>query len=197
MLGWSDVKSSRGSCRHGLRLVSRGLILAIVLFFATTVDAQAYVDPNAAGLLFQILTPILAVVAAGWAALRLWSARWLGVIRTGLGGFSADRANKKVLTGGSLLLRLWRSLLTIAVSFSVVDCILFILSASAGWLTFLRPGEAMLSVAWHFAISMAEGSVLGTLATFLALPVLAIRSDARRDRAVQFIIAAALVLCLL
>ncbi len=82
-------------------------------------------------------------------------------------------------------------------TFSVLDCIFYVLSTSDGWLTFLRPGEAALSVAWHFAISIAEGCVLGTLATLLVLPVLAIRSDVRRGRAVQFIIAVALVGCFL
>ena len=173
--------------------MSRGLILAVIAYLCTTSDAQAYVDPNAAGLLFQILTPILAVIAAGWAALRLWSERWLGVIRASFGESSAAGNHGEKASRRSLLWRLWGSLLTIAVTFSVLDCIFFILSASDGWLTFLRPGEVALSVAWHLAIGVAEGCVLGTLATLLVLPVLAIRSDVRRSRAVQLIIAAALV----
>lgn len=39
--------------------------------------AYAYIDPNASGLLFQILTPILGAVALGWFTLRQWFARHL------------------------------------------------------------------------------------------------------------------------
>jgi arylsulfatase A-like enzyme len=197
MLDSGRVGESVNSSKGGVGIASRGLVLAVIAYLGMMADAQAYVDPNAAGLLFQILMPILAVIAAGWAALRLWSVRWFGVIRAGFGEFWEVRAHGNVLTRRSLLWRLWGSLLTIAVTFSVLDCIIYILSASDGWLTFLRPGEAALSIAWHFAISIAEGCVLGTLATLLALPVLAIRSEVRRGRAVQFIIAVALVGCFL
>ncbi len=91
MLDSGKVGESVSSGKRGLRIASRGLILAVIVYFGMTADAQAYVDPNAAGLLFQILTPILAVIAAGWAALRLWSVRWFGVIRAGFGEFWAVR----------------------------------------------------------------------------------------------------------
>jgi arylsulfatase A-like enzyme len=197
MLDSGKVGESLSSGKRGLWIASRWLVSTVIVYLGTTADAQAYVDPNAAGLLFQILTPILAVIAAAWAALRLWSVQWFGVIRAGFGGFSAVKTDGEVLTRRFLMWRLWGSLLTIAVTFSVLDCIIYILSASDGWLTFLRPGEAALSVAWHFAISIAEGCVLGTFATLVVLPVFAIRSDVRRGRAVQLIIALALVGCFL
>lgn len=34
--------------------------------------AFAYIDPNAGGLLFQLLAPLLAAVVGGWLFLRRW-----------------------------------------------------------------------------------------------------------------------------
>lgn len=53
------------------------ICLAIALGLGTTLPAQAYVDPNAGGLLFQLLTPIVALTVAGLTfarrrLLRLW-----------------------------------------------------------------------------------------------------------------------------
>ena len=193
MLNSGKVGESPKSGKRGLGIASCGLILAVIAYLGMTADAYAYVDPNAAGLLFQILTPILAVIAAGLAALRLWSVRWLGVIRSGFGRLSGRRIEGRLFTRRALLWRLWGSLVTIGVIFSVLDCLLFILSAVDGWFAFLRPWEALFSVAWHLGLAIAEGCVLGTLATSLALPVLAIRSDLRRAQWVRGIIAAALV----
>ena len=44
-------------------------------------DAMAYVDPNAAGLLFQFLFPVIAAIAGWWALFRdktaaLWNRLW-------------------------------------------------------------------------------------------------------------------------
>jgi hypothetical protein len=50
-------------------------LLALVSF---TAPAHAYADPNAGGLLFQLLTPFLALAAAGFAfARRQLSRAWL------------------------------------------------------------------------------------------------------------------------
>jgi len=43
-----------------------GAIAACLLLFGTVVPASAYVDPNGASLLFQILAPVLAAVASVW-----------------------------------------------------------------------------------------------------------------------------------
>jgi hypothetical protein len=47
----------------------RRMILLVGLF-AWVPQAHAYIDPNAGGLLFQLLFPLLAAVAAMWAAFR-------------------------------------------------------------------------------------------------------------------------------
>jgi hypothetical protein len=36
--------------------------------------AWAYIDPNAGGMLFQLLAPVLAAVVGGWLFLRRWVA---------------------------------------------------------------------------------------------------------------------------
>lgn len=36
--------------------------------------AHAYIDPNAGGWLFQLLTPVLTAVLGGWLVLRRWIA---------------------------------------------------------------------------------------------------------------------------
>lgn len=46
------------------------VVSAVVIFMVVSSPAQAYVDPNAGGLLFQILTPVLGVIAAAGVALR-------------------------------------------------------------------------------------------------------------------------------
>jgi hypothetical protein len=53
------------------------VFLAIGATLGLCMPAQAYVDPNAGGLLFQLLTPIIALMAAGMTfarrqLLRLW-----------------------------------------------------------------------------------------------------------------------------
>ena len=41
-----------------------------LIFFGITSPAFAYVDPNAGGMFFMILTPLLALIATGWVVLR-------------------------------------------------------------------------------------------------------------------------------
>ena len=59
--------------------VSATLALALLLFAPS---AQAYIDPNAGGMLFQLLAPLFAALVGGWlflrrtiasAARRLWA----------------------------------------------------------------------------------------------------------------------------
>ena len=52
---------------HPLRL-----LLFATLFLPAT--AWAYIDPNAGGMLFQLLAPLFAAVVGGWLFLRRWIA---------------------------------------------------------------------------------------------------------------------------
>lgn len=67
------------------------LLVIVVLFsgLTVTVPAYAYVDPNAGGLLFQLLTPLLALTAAGLTFARRQLARaWVmltGAVKSGYG----------------------------------------------------------------------------------------------------------------
>jgi hypothetical protein len=38
--------------------------------------AQAYIDPNAGGMLFQLLAPLFAALVGAWMFLRRWIAEW-------------------------------------------------------------------------------------------------------------------------
>ena len=44
---------------------------ALWLLFSS-VDAMAYLDPNAGGLIYQILLPVIVAVTAGWRYLKMW-----------------------------------------------------------------------------------------------------------------------------
>jgi hypothetical protein len=53
-------------------------LVALLLLISLTTPAYAYVDPNAGGPLFQLLTPLLALAAAGLTFARRQLARaWL------------------------------------------------------------------------------------------------------------------------
>jgi hypothetical protein len=54
-------------------LVTRALVLALVLA-ASALPAWAYIDPNAGGVLFQLLAPLFAAVVGGWLVARRWIA---------------------------------------------------------------------------------------------------------------------------
>lgn len=48
-------------------------LLALALLLSLSVDpAHAYIDPNAGGMLFQLLAPVMAAIVGGWLFLRRW-----------------------------------------------------------------------------------------------------------------------------
>jgi hypothetical protein len=54
----------------------RALIPAIatMLLLTHAIPAWAYIDPNAGGVLFQLLAPLFAAAVGGWLFLRRWIA---------------------------------------------------------------------------------------------------------------------------
>ena len=50
--------------------MARLVLLTIAALALTQGDAYAYIDPNAGGLLYQLLFPVLIAIAGAWAALR-------------------------------------------------------------------------------------------------------------------------------
>lgn len=46
-------------------MIKKGLI-AVLFLFGFMTPAQAYIDPNAGGLLFQIMAPVFAIIASLW-----------------------------------------------------------------------------------------------------------------------------------
>jgi hypothetical protein len=48
------------------------LLLLLMLWLSYSGSAQAYVDPNAGGMLFQLLAPVMAAIVGGWLFLRRW-----------------------------------------------------------------------------------------------------------------------------
>jgi len=66
---------------------SRAPVLTVLTcLLCMPVMAYAYVDPNAGGLLYQILFPVIVAIGAAWAGLRhhvsLWWSRWRGKSRS-------------------------------------------------------------------------------------------------------------------
>lgn len=51
----------------------RSLLLLLTLL-GVAAPAQAYIDPNAGGLLFQLLAPVFAAAVGAWLFLRRWIA---------------------------------------------------------------------------------------------------------------------------
>lgn len=49
-------------------------VLAILALLAWPGSAWAYIDPNAGGLLFQLLAPLFAAAVGAWLFLRRWIA---------------------------------------------------------------------------------------------------------------------------
>jgi hypothetical protein len=47
-------------------------LLLLMLWLSLCSPAQAYVDPNAGGMLFQLLAPVMAAIVGGWLFLRRW-----------------------------------------------------------------------------------------------------------------------------
>ena len=48
------------------------VLLTVVLLLWLPPSAWAYIDPNAGGMLFQLLAPLFAAVVGGWLFLRRW-----------------------------------------------------------------------------------------------------------------------------
>lgn len=67
MFSWSIDRSTR-AVRRG-RPAALPLLAVLVLLPA---PAFAYIDPNAGGMLFQLLAPLFAAVVGGWLFLRRW-----------------------------------------------------------------------------------------------------------------------------
>ena len=63
------------------RVTPIALLLVLILL---PMDCSAYVDPNAGGLLFQLLAPLLAAIAGGFMFLRRWIAQAFRRLRRAL-----------------------------------------------------------------------------------------------------------------
>jgi len=55
------------------RLLRQTLFILLALI-ASSGSAHAYIDPNAGGMLFQLLAPVFAALIGGWLFLRRWIA---------------------------------------------------------------------------------------------------------------------------
>jgi hypothetical protein len=53
---------------------AQDMVLVILLSLLLAPDAHAYIDPNAGGMLFQLLAPVFAAVVGAWLFLRRWIA---------------------------------------------------------------------------------------------------------------------------
>lgn len=53
------------------------LVAVLVVLWLQPDTAMAYIDPNAGGMLFQLLAPVFAAVVGGWLFLRRWIAATL------------------------------------------------------------------------------------------------------------------------
>jgi hypothetical protein len=50
------------------------LLVALLVLLSQPLPAWAYIDPNAGGMLFQLLAPLFAAIVGGWLFLRRWIA---------------------------------------------------------------------------------------------------------------------------
>lgn len=56
---------------------ARFVTLVLLCLLITMSPAYAYIDPNAGGMLFQLLAPLFAAVVGAWLFLRRWIAMHL------------------------------------------------------------------------------------------------------------------------
>jgi hypothetical protein len=72
------MQETTSATRHRLGLsrdfggIHKGL--ALLVLSTLPASAFAYIDPNAGGMLFQILMPVFAAIAGAWLFLRRWIA---------------------------------------------------------------------------------------------------------------------------
>lgn len=71
----TSTHPSRSATRPIRRSQQLIAVFMLMAFFAN--DANAYIDPNTGGLLYQILLPLIVAVTAGWRHLRLVVTRLL------------------------------------------------------------------------------------------------------------------------
>lgn len=64
-------------------------VLLLAIFLVCTGPAHAYIDPNAGGLLFQLLAPVFAALVGAWLFLRRWIAEHCRRLWRRLSGRSA------------------------------------------------------------------------------------------------------------
>lgn len=55
-----------------LKNLTRRLPLLALLILGFSEPAFAYIDPNAGGMLFQLLAPVFAAIVGAWLFLRRW-----------------------------------------------------------------------------------------------------------------------------
>ena len=65
---------------HSNTLRFASIALALLLS-GLPLDALAYIDPNAGGLLYQILFPVIVAIGAAWAGLRHKIVDWWSRLR--------------------------------------------------------------------------------------------------------------------
>lgn len=59
----------------GMKSLLLPFAIAICLTLVSP-SAHAYIDPNAGGLLFQLLAPVFAALVGAWLFLRQWISAW-------------------------------------------------------------------------------------------------------------------------
>ena len=70
-------------------------LVVIGVFAALPAPAWAYVDPNAGGLLYQILFPLIVAIGAAWAGLRYRIGSWWARLRGRPPAASASRSPRE------------------------------------------------------------------------------------------------------
>ena len=68
------LRADRITCANAMPRLLRHTLLVLIALIASSGPAQAYIDPNAGGMLFQLLAPVLAALIGGWLFLRRWIA---------------------------------------------------------------------------------------------------------------------------
>lgn len=69
------------------------LALVLLACALAAADAHAYIDPNAGGLLYQILFPLIVAIGAAWAGLRHRIGYWWSLLRNALSRRPRDGKN--------------------------------------------------------------------------------------------------------
>ncbi len=156
--------------KHHRKIPIAVVVCACCLVFITT-PAYAYIDPNAAGLASQIMTPLLIAAAVAVTFLRKQIGAAFGALSRRL-----RRRTDAYVQGvdfRTTVASLWFRLITLGiVGLSFAEALKLAQGEAQGWTFYLTTAEVVFEVVVRLVFAALAGIVSGTLCTAAIAPFL-------------------------